>query len=76
VLPQKELNQKLPLVLPLATGIITTSKLVQNSYYAAYAEHGYNNQEELIPVVIPDFIFERGRSVLRTTEIKLIKESN
>lgn len=59
--------------LTLATGIITTSKLVQNSYYAAYAEHGYNNQEELIPVVIPDFIFERGRSVLRTSEIKADK---
>ncbi|MCE7863569.1 MAG: hypothetical protein DYG99_08510 [Bacteroidetes bacterium CHB5] len=59
--------------LTLATGIITTSKLVQNSYYAAYADHGYNNQEELIPVVIPDFIFERGRSVLRTSEIKADK---
>lgn len=59
--------------LTLATGIITTSKLVQNSYYAAFADHGYNNQEELIPVVIPDFIFERGRSVLRTSEIKADK---
>jgi len=56
--------------MPLATGIITTSKLVQNSYYAAFAGHGYNNQEELIPVVIPDFIFERGKSVLRTSETK------
>ena len=59
--------------LTLATGVITTSKLVQNSYYAAYADHGYNNREELIPVVIPDFIFERGRSVLRTSEIKAAK---
>lgn len=59
--------------LTLATGVITTSKLVQNSYYAAYADHGYNNREELIPVVIPDFIFERGRSVLRTSEIKADK---
>jgi outer membrane protein OmpA-like peptidoglycan-associated protein len=59
--------------LPVATGIITTSKLVQNSYFAAYADHGYNNQEELIPVIIPDFIFERGRSVLRPTEIKAEK---
>ena len=55
--------------LPLATGIITTSKLVQNSYYAAFAEHGYNNQEELVPVVIPDFNFERGKSVLRKSEL-------
>lgn len=59
--------------LPVATGIITTSKLVQNSYYAAFADHGYNNQEELVPVIIPDFIFERGRSVLRPTEIKAAK---
>jgi outer membrane protein OmpA-like peptidoglycan-associated protein len=59
--------------LTLATGIITTSKLVQNSYYAAFAEHGYNNQEELIPVVIPDFIFERGKSVLRPSETKADK---
>ncbi len=56
--------------LPVATGIITTSKLVQNSYYAAFAEHGYNNQEELVPVIIPDFLFERGKSVLRTSETK------
>lgn len=55
--------------LAIATGVITTSKLVQNSYYAAFAEHGYNNQEELTAVTIPDFIFERGKSVLRKTEI-------
>lgn len=56
--------------LAVATGVITTSKLVQNSYYAAYANHGYNNQEEIVPVIIPDFIFQQGRSVLRPTEIK------
>jgi tetratricopeptide (TPR) repeat protein len=56
--------------LQVATGIITTSKLVKPVYYASYAEHGYNNNEEIVPVVIPDFIFEQGRSVLRTSEIK------
>jgi capsular polysaccharide biosynthesis protein len=56
--------------LPIATGLITTSKLVQNSYFAAFAGHGYNNQEEIIPVIIPDFIFEQGSSVLRTSEIR------
>jgi hypothetical protein len=56
--------------LPVATGIITTAKLVQPVFFAAFAEHGYNNQEELVPVVIPDFIFEQGRSVLRTSEVK------
>ncbi|MFN3839648.1 MAG: hypothetical protein ACK4RF_02980 [Cyclobacteriaceae bacterium] len=54
----------------VAVGVITTSKLVKPVYFAAFAEHGYNNQEEIIPVVIPDFIFEQGRSVLRTSEIK------
>ena len=53
----------------IATGVITTSKLVQPSYFAAYADHGYNNQEEIIPVVIPNFLFEQGRSELRKKEI-------
>jgi len=53
----------------IGTGIIATSKLVQKSYYAAFAEHGYNNQEELTPVIIPDFNFERGKSVLRKSEV-------
>lgn len=52
----------------VATGVITTSKLVKNSYYAAYAEHGYNNKEEIIPVIIPDFIFEQSKAVLRKSE--------
>src|SRR6188768_1700370 len=39
--------------LPVATGIITTSKLVKPVYFAAFAPHAYNNQEELAPVVIP-----------------------
>ncbi|MBY0432505.1 MAG: hypothetical protein K2U26_00175, partial [Cyclobacteriaceae bacterium] len=30
---------------------------------------GYNNKEEIMPVVIPDFIFEQGKSVLRKSEI-------
>ncbi len=57
----------------VAVGVITTSKLVKPVYYATYAGHGYNNQEEVVPVVIPDFIFEQGRSVLRTSEIKSAK---
>lgn len=56
--------------LPIAKGLITTSKLVKPVYFPAYAAHSYNNQEELVPVVIPNFIFEQGRSVLRTSEIK------
>lgn len=54
----------------VAVGIITTSKLAKPVAFAAYANHGYNNQEEIIPLIIPDFIFEQGRSVLRASEIK------
>ncbi len=53
--------------LKVATGVITTSKLVQNAYYAAYADHGYNNKEELTPVNV-DFFFLQGRSDLRYSE--------
>ncbi len=59
--------------MPVATGVITTSKLVKPVFFAAYADHGYNNQEELEAVVIPDFIFEQGRSVLRPTEVRAEK---
>ncbi len=59
--------------MPVATGVITTSKLVQPVVYAAYAEHGYNNQEELEPVIIPDFIFQQGSSVLRSSEVRSSK---
>ncbi|MEO8470670.1 MAG: hypothetical protein ABI477_00715 [Chryseolinea sp.] len=59
--------------MPVAKGVIATSKLVKPVYFAAFADHGYNNQEELVPVVIPDFIFEQGRAVLRTSEIKSVK---
>ncbi len=54
----------------VATGVITTSQLVKPVYFAAYADHGYNNQPELEPVIIPDFIFQQGRSVLRRSEIR------
>ncbi len=56
-----------PQRLQIAKGIITTSKLAQKSYYAAYAGHGYNNQEELSPTNI-DFFFDQGKSVLKRSE--------
>jgi len=67
---QKGTKTKTTPRMDVAVGIITTSKLVQNSYYAAWAEHGYNNKEEITPVVIPDFNFEQGKSVLRPSETK------
>ncbi len=50
--------------LEVALGVITTSSAVKDNYLASYADHGYNDQEELIPTNI-DFYFEQGRSVLR-----------
>ncbi|HTF80137.1 MAG TPA: hypothetical protein VL947_00375, partial [Cytophagales bacterium] len=55
--------------MPIAKGIITTSQLVQDSYFSLYADHGYNNKEELEPTNIA-FYFEKGKSKLRTSEIK------
>ena len=55
--------------LPVATGIITTSKLVQDAHYASYASHGYNNQEELVPNTT-DVYFLQGSSVLRSSELR------
>lgn len=55
--------------MPYATGIITTSQMVMPSYYAAYADHGYNNKEELIPNNVV-FNFDQGRSVLKTSELR------
>lgn len=53
--------------LPLAEGLITTSTLVKDAIYAAYAPHGYNTGEELEPVVL-SFYFLQGSSVLRNSE--------
>ena len=53
--------------LPVADGIITTSRLVESVYFPAYAEHGYNNEEELVPTNL-DFFFDQGRSNLKYSE--------
>ncbi len=52
--------------LGIAEGLITTSKLVQPSYSASYAFHGYNDQEELIPTNV-EFYFDQGKSVFKTS---------
>ncbi|MFN8436059.1 MAG: tetratricopeptide repeat protein [Cytophagales bacterium] len=53
--------------MPIAKGIITTSKLFKYPSYALYAAHGYNNNEELAPTNI-SFGFEKGKSTLRKSE--------
>jgi len=51
----------------VAPGVITTSKLVQAVYSPTFADHGYNNKEELVPVNV-NFYFDQGRSVLKYSE--------
>lgn len=53
--------------LPVAPGVITTSKLVEEVYFPVYADHGYDNEEELIPTVV-NFYFDQGRSTLKYSE--------
>ena len=53
--------------LPIADGVITTSRLVKQVYFPAYADHGYNNQEEIVPTNI-NFFFDQGRSNLKYSE--------
>ncbi len=51
----------------VAPGVITTSELVQAVYQPVYADHGYNNKEELVPVKV-NMYFDQGRSVLKYSE--------
>jgi tetratricopeptide (TPR) repeat protein len=51
----------------LAKGLIKTSRLYKQYYPVAYANHGYNDQEELIPTNV-SFFFEQGKSKLRKSE--------
>jgi tetratricopeptide (TPR) repeat protein len=53
--------------MPVAEGLITTSKLVQDNFFAAYTDHGYNAEEELEATKV-EFYFDQGSSVLRTSE--------
>lgn len=53
--------------LPVATGLITTSTLVEAVYFPAFADHGYNNQEEIEPTDI-NFYFDQGKSILKYSE--------
>ncbi len=55
--------------LPVAKGVITTSRLVKNSYQVVMAEHGYDNSEEMIPTRVK-FQFEKGKSILTKSEIE------
>ncbi|UXX78045.1 OmpA family protein [Reichenbachiella carrageenanivorans] len=53
----------------VAKGIITTSTLVEDELYPAYAFHGYNDKEELEPTNV-DFFFDQGSSLLKSSETR------
>ncbi|MEM9832578.1 MAG: hypothetical protein AAF944_18240 [Bacteroidota bacterium] len=53
----------------VAEGLIVTQKLVETPSYVAYGNHGYNNQEELVPTNV-NFYFPQGSSVLRRSETR------
>lgn len=52
--------------LAVAQGLVMTSSWVKDVAMVAYADHGYNDKEELIPTNV-DFYFDQGRSNLRTS---------
>lgn len=52
--------------LAVAQGLVMTSMWVKDIAMVAYADHGYNDKEELIPTNV-DFYFDQGRSNLRTS---------
>jgi tetratricopeptide (TPR) repeat protein len=53
--------------LPIAKGIITTSRLVKDFYFTSYAFHNYNNREEIEPVKL-SFYFDKGKSKLKSKD--------
>ncbi|TAH23807.1 MAG: hypothetical protein EAZ07_10440 [Cytophagales bacterium] len=55
--------------MPIAKGIITTSRLVKDVNFAAYADHNYNNREEYIPNKV-EFYFEQRSAKLKVKETK------
>ena len=50
----------------VAQGLVLTSMWVQDVAMTSYADHGYNDKEELIATNV-DFYFDKGRSNLRTS---------
>ncbi len=49
-------------------GILTTSRLIGDVFYPAYAPHGYDNSDEFTSASV-EFFFEQNKSVLRKSEM-------
>jgi len=55
--------------MPIAKGVITTSKLVKEADLVAYSESGYNPNPEFEPVDVA-FFFPQGSAQLQTSETR------
>lgn len=67
--PRNGKNLETPDTPTVALGLIMTSRLTQNVYETAYADHGYNEGEELEATKI-DIYFDKGRSELKRSEMR------
>ncbi|MDX2189158.1 MAG: hypothetical protein SFY32_04775 [Bacteroidota bacterium] len=63
-----KIGKKTPQI-PLVKGIITTSRLVKDVFPVAYADHGYDNREQLQPTVV-QFYYPKRVSKLQPEEKK------
>ncbi|WP_424961244.1 tetratricopeptide repeat protein [Ekhidna sp.] len=52
--------------LAVAQGLVMTSQWIKDVAMVSYADHGYNDKEELVPTNV-NFYFDQGRSNLRTS---------
>lgn len=48
-------------------GLILTSQLIKDLHPVSYADHGYNDKEELEPTRV-DFYFDKGQSIFKASE--------
>ena len=66
--PNKDKTAETP-EMEVAKGLIVTQNMAAAPTFVVYADHGYNNQEELLPNTV-NFYFPQGSSVLRTSEVR------
>ncbi len=66
--PNKDKQAETP-EMEVAKGLIVTQNMVAAPTFVVYADHGYNNQEELLPNEV-SFFFPQGSAQLRTSEIR------
>ena len=66
--PNRDKQEETP-EMEVAEGLIVTQTLAASPTFVVYADHGYNNQEELLPSSV-NFYFPQGSATLRTSEVR------